>query len=97
MSLTTEQRREAGRELAKELFQKTGATATLNLDDILAAIGSLDDAMDTIISTIPGAWQSKTIKQALIDNLPEPFQSASTSQQKALALSLWAMKESGLI
>lgn len=97
MSLTTEQRREAGRELAKEIFVKAGVTANLNLDDLLSAIGSFDDGMDTVINTIPGAWGTKTIKQALIDNLPEPFQSNSTGGQKAMAISLWAMKEAGLI
>ena len=94
MALTDTQKNQAARNLAKKLFGG-GETANLNLDDLRAAVASLDTAMDTTISAIPGAWQNKTIKQALVDNLPEPFQSNSTAHQKALALMIWALAEVG--
>lgn len=96
MALTDAERMEAARALAEEMFSKSNTMAHLNLDQLKAAITSIDTAMGTVINAIPGAWANKTIKQALIDNLPEPFQSASNAQQKAKVLSLWAMKEAGM-
>jgi hypothetical protein len=95
MSLTETQAREAARNLGKKMF--ANATATLDLDDLTAAVASIDTAMETVISSIPGAWSAKTIKQALLDNLPEPFQTTSTGPQKAFVLWIWAAKEAGVI
>ena len=95
---STTQKRAAAERLATELFDKPGqasVTGNLNVDDLVAAIDSLDTAMDTVINAVPGAWQTKTIKTALIDNLPEPFKSNSTATQKAAALMLWALAEAG--
>ena len=83
----------AARKLAATMFPQ-GVTANLNLDDIKAAVVSIDTAMDIVIRTIPGPWQTKPIKEALIDNLPEPFQTNSTATQKAQALNAWAVVES---
>lgn len=95
---TAAQKTAAAREIARRMFDggKT-ATATLNLDDLSAAVESLDAAMATVISSVPGAWQAKTIKAALVDNLPEPFQSTATPSQKALALALWAFAEADVL
>jgi hypothetical protein len=97
MSMTNQDRKATARELARKIFGEPMVTANLNLDDLTAAVASLDDSMDTILNTLPAAWGTKTVKEALIDALPEPFQSTSTPQQKAMVLSLWAMKESGII
>ncbi len=92
MALTAQQRREAARDLAKKVF--ANKTANLNLDDLTAAVGSIDDTMDLL----PGALNAvRTVKRNFVDNLPEPFQSNSTAQEKALALTVWALKETGLI
>ena len=98
MALTATQKRDSARRLGSDLF-KGGrlATASLGTDDLEAAVESVDAAMDMVLSTVPAEWQAKTIKQALIDNLPEPFQSGCTPAQKDLALAAWAMKEAGLI
>jgi len=94
MAQTDQQRTEAARELVKKMFLETNATATLNLDDVKAAIVFLDNAMDAL----PSAFnQTKTIKQNLALGLPEPFKSIATTEQKGLAMAIWAMKEVGLI
>lgn len=96
MAQTDAQHLAAARRIATEMFNGgVKATANLNLDDLKAAIASIDTAMNTVISTIPAGWQAKSIKQALIDNLPEPFQTNSTAAQKALALQIWAEAEVG--
>jgi hypothetical protein len=95
MALNDAQRRDAGREIGVRMFHS--ATANLNLDDMQAAVTSIDTAMETVINTIPAGWQAKTIKQALIDNLPEPFRSRSTAKQKAEAMEIWAKKEAGVL
>lgn len=98
MAMTATQKRDAARRLGSDMFNGGRlATANLGTDDLEAAVESVDAAMDTVFNTVPAAWQAKTIKQALIDNLPEPFQSGSTPAQKALALAAWVMKEAGLI
>lgn len=93
MSQTIAQRRNAARELGRRLFP-AGVTANLNLDDLTAAIGSVDDMMDLVPS---GLTVTRTIKQNFIDNLPERFKSNSNAQQKALVLAVWALQEVGLI
>lgn len=94
MAQTTGQRRDAARELATRIYVSAGKTAALNLDDLLAAVGSIDNAMDALPSTLNPA---RTVKQNFLDNLPEPFKSISTTQEKALALMVWALKEVGII
>lgn len=93
MAQTAQQRREAARELAAKIFPPT-VTATLNLDDLTAAVGSIDDTMDALPGALTGG---QTIKQNFLSRLPEPFKSTATAQQKAVALVAWALKESGLI
>ncbi len=97
MALTDTQKRDAARKLAHHIFQKSNTTANLNLDDLAAAIGSIDAAMDTVINDIPVGARTNTIKQLFNANLPEPFKSAATPEQKAMALAMWAMREVGLI
>jgi len=94
MAQTTPQRRDAARELAKRLWVETNATATMNLDDLLAAIGSIDDTMDLLPANLTAL---QTVKQNFLSRLPEPFKSTATTQQKALALVCWTLKEAGLI
>ncbi len=94
MAQTTEQRRTAARELARRMFQETGTTANLNLDDLLAAVGSIDDTMDLLPANLTAG---QTVKQNIVSRLPEPFKSNSTAQQKAVALMAWVMKETGII
>ncbi len=97
MAFTSQQIKDAAKEWVKIFHADRTITANLNTDDIEAAIQSIDSAMDTVINSLPGAWGTKTIKQVLIDSLPEPFQSTSGAAQKALVLSVWAMKEAGVI
>lgn len=94
MSLTQQQRTEAARELAKKLFQEVSKTANLNLDDLAAAVGSIDDTMDALPAALTAG---QTIKTNFVQRLPEPFKSNSTANEKAIALMIWAMKEVGII
>jgi len=94
MAQTDQQRTDAARELVKKMFLETNATATLNFDDIKAAIVFTDITMNAL----PGVLdQAKTIKQNLEARLPEPFFSSATTEQKGIAMAIWAMKEVGLI
>lgn len=97
MPFTAKELHDASRELGRLIFVSPNVTAHSGTDDLSAAVDSIDQAMDMVINTIPAAWGTKTIKQALIDNLPEPFKSRATASEKALALTVWAMKEVGLI
>lgn len=94
MSLDATQRRVAARDLAHRMFQTVNKTADLNLDDLTAAVGSIDDTMDALPGTMNG---TQSIKTNFVQNLPQPFKSNSTAQEKSLALMAWAMKETGVI
>ena len=95
MAMDTTQRRDAGRELGRKMkLGINGRIADIDLDDLLAAVGSIDDMMDALPATLNGA---QSIKVNFVQNIPEPFKSTTTSQEKALALVVWAMKETGLI
>ena len=97
MAFDAEQISRVARELASRFYGQGNVTATMNLDDLREAIESIDNSMDTVINTIPGSFQTKTIKQALVDALPQPFQGQSTAAQKAAALALWGFEEAGVI
>lgn len=78
------------RSLADTIFEETDATGHSNHDDLVAAIGALDDRMDAVLSTLT---QTRTVKQTLLDALPEPFKSNSTALEKAHALISWSLNE----
>lgn len=93
MSLNASERKAAARNLALDIFGPE-ITANVHWDDLTAAIAAIDDSMDAL----PAALNSGlTVKQNLIDRLPEPFKSTSTVDQKAAALTIWAMKTAGVI
>ena len=94
MSLNDAQRIDSARHLAHHIYGITDKTADLNLNDLKAAIGSIDDTMDLT----PGSLNvALTVKQNFLDLLLEPFKSTATNVEKALALKLWADKETGVI
>lgn len=98
MALDDTQRTDAMRDLARRLFQETGATATMDTDQIKAAVAALDDALDTSLAEMATAvGPTKTLAQALALSLPEPFGSVTTLPQKAVALAVVVMKIGGLI
>lgn len=92
MAQTPVQIRAAAVELGRRLF--ANKTADLNLDDLMAAVQSIDTLMDAGRNALPVAG---TIKQGFVANLPEPFQSNSTAQEKALALVVWTLAEVGIL
>ena len=92
MAQTAQQIASGAREMARRMFGT--ATATINHDDLTAAVAALDAAMDALP---PSLNQAKTVKQNLVAALPTAFAANSTTQQKALALMVWAMAETGMI
>lgn len=94
MALTASQRRKAAVEFARRAFRVVNKTATLNLSDLEAAVDAIDATMNL---TPPNLTANQTIKANLANALPEPFASESTAQEKALALCVWAMAETGLL
>jgi len=94
MTLDAGQRKTAARDLARRLFQEVQKTANLNLDDLAAAVGSVDDTMDALPTALAAA---QTVKANFVQRLPEPFKSNTNAQEKAIVLMVWAMKEVGII
>ena len=94
MTMNAAERRIAGQELGRQVFVIVNKLASMNWDDLTAAVGTIDDTMDALPGVLNGA---QTVKQNFIARLPEPFKSTSTQVEKAQALMVWAMKEVGLI
>jgi len=94
MSQTAGERANAARELARRLYTSANITATMTVADFTAAIGSIDDTMDALPAALTAG---STIKQNFLARLPEPFKSTATTQQKAIALMIWAFQETGLL
>lgn len=85
MAIMTEQQRlDNMREWVKKVFVEKGDMATLNTDDIKAAV----DATDTWIDNNQVSFNAA---------LPEPFKTNATQEQKTLMLVYVTMKRSGVI
>ncbi len=95
--MTEQDARELAAAFTQKAYQLDGGTPLVGTQGQRAAFLAVAAAMDTVINTVPAAWGTKTFKQALIDNLPEPFKSNSTGSEKALVLAYWAMREAGAI
>ena len=66
MAMTALQKRDSARRLGSDLFNGgLLATASLGTDDLEAAVGSVDAAMDMVISTVPAEWQAKTMLEKI--------------------------------
>ena len=89
MPMSEADRVEATRRLAKEIFPP-GETATLDTDELKAAIDAIDDTLETVMSALNIAL---TIEGALNAALPEPFRTTSTTAQKAATLATTVNKK----
>ena len=94
MAMSDADRRTAARHLARQMFVVAEKTANMNLDDLFAAIGAIDDFFVGLASDLTGA---QTVEVNLNNALPQPFKGTATIGEKALALTSWAEKRGGLI
>ena len=81
------------RKTAQFIFTFLGATADLDLDDILAAVDFLDTTFDTDMDLLASGV---TIGEYIAANLPEPFNSSTSNQEKAILLAVFEMVAGGL-
>jgi hypothetical protein len=88
MALTDDEQLRAARELGAEIYERAIKTANLGTDNLKAAVDAIDDSFDRTTLNV-----GRTIKQTILDDLPEPFASNSTSLEKATALTVWALLE----
>jgi hypothetical protein len=84
MALTTNQRLDAARAWARKAFVEMAQTATVNADEIAAAVAATDDW----IEANGGAYNL---------TLPLPFRATATPEQKTLLFCYVALKRAGVI
>ncbi len=82
--LTAEQKRTIANRFVKQFYKVLGNTATLDTDDIIAAIQPTEDFI----------IDDRASYNAV---LPEPFKSTAALQEKTLLFCYVAMKQAGLI
>jgi len=82
--LTTQERAQAVRRLARRMYDEQSQTANLDLIQIVAAIAGIDDFLES---------QMSAINQAI----PQPARGVMTVPQKAELLAYVALKKTGAI
>jgi len=94
MAMSETDRTAAMRRIVTEMFVKAEATAVFNTADLKAAVDSIDDALDSLVSTHLG---TDTVVVALNKTLPQPFKGAASNAQKSLLFAYTVMKRFGVI
>jgi YbbR domain-containing protein len=95
MALTTAQRLACAQFAAAELFRET--VAIYGVDDVLAAINAIDNALDTTLATaVTAVGGSTTVIQGLASVIPSPV-SGATAAQKTMLLVYVVEKRAGII
>jgi hypothetical protein len=84
MALTSEQRAENAREFVRKAFVESGATATVDHTEVVAAVAAMDDWIEANGAAINAA-------------LPLPFRTTATAAQKTLLFCFVALKRAGMI
>lgn len=78
-------------------YVMTSIRADFSLNDIQAAVASVDQACDTTLNAaVAGGFGSLTVVQAVASNMPAPFNGAN-AQQKSLLVAYTIMKRAGVI
>lgn len=90
-----EKKKRAGKALCNRIYGETNKIAPIHWGDAQAALEALDIAFDQKPDlTVTGL--NLTVKQYLLSQLPEPFKSETTAQEKAELLRFWALEEVGV-
>ena len=82
--LTLSERRQAARRLAHRMYGELGQSATLDLEQIVAAVAGIDDFLEANMIAINTA-------------IPQPARGIMTAPQKAELLAYVALKKTGAI
>lgn len=83
-ALTLAERRQAARRLAHRMYGERGDTATLDLEQIVAAVAGIDDFLEANMTAINQA-------------ISQPARGILTAPQKAELLAYVALKKTGAI
>ena len=96
-TLTPQQVQQTGALWANKWFVVGNLVAVYSMDDLSAAVQTIDNAFDTTLNAAVSAGHgSQTIIQALNSVIPAPF-SGATNQQKAELVCFAISKRYGLI
>ena len=96
MALTTEQTAVVARKLGIKLYQDAGGTADGDLDDLKAAITTIDGGMDATCNQVAALYTTTKLKLALLQHIQAQAPNL-TNQQAGVALALWSLNEVGLL
>lgn len=97
MAMTDAEIRAVSGELIRRIYVRPNKTAVMHLGHFIAAVQSIDTAMNATTNQIQNAYPATVLETAIAQNLPEPFKSTATVAEKTLALAVWAMKRGGII
>ena len=78
MPVPAEKQKSACQRFAKRFFAE-GVTATMDSNDLIAALNAVYDAFDALASDLV---QDQTVQANILAVLSEPFKSRSTAEQK---------------
>ena len=95
MAWTAAQKKRAAKALLNKMYG-AGKECPIHWLDGEAALGAIDAAFDAK-PDLSVSGLNLTLKQYLVSQIPEPFKTESTAEEKALLLSYWALEETGVI
>lgn len=83
MALTTQQRADVARQLANELFSRPNATATLDHNDLLAAVTAVDGTFDALASDLSG---TDRVRGNFHNRMPQRVRDRLTDRQREIII-----------
>jgi hypothetical protein len=96
-TLNPQQKRDTAAFWAQSNFVVKQVTAVYSLDDLIAAITSIDNGFDTTLNQgVAAGFGAMPVIQALNANIPAPFSGATLQQKIELACAV-LLKRAGLI
>jgi len=95
MAMSEADRFKAARLFARKAYGETGVVADTHLDQIKAAVDTVDDHLDAQINSIPGP--TNTVEITFNNALPEPFKSVANLSQKGLLLAVVSVVRYGFV
>lgn len=93
-AMTTQEKETAARWVARHLFSD-GTIASVNLTDLIAAVGAIDGAFEALPTALPN--QLATVAANFNQSLPEPVKSALSTPKKGVLFVVTTVVKYGLV
>ena len=95
MALTTADKQRLVRKFIRREFQRLRQTATVNLDDMVVAMGEIEGTFDSLPPDLPN--QAADLLANFNAGLSQPVKGALTTEQKWFLLAIYSLEKAGMV